>query len=72
MEDDEIHLTDFGLKWIMESRLDPYTYKLKPWRECPDEFKQEQLAINNFYVPRIPYVDKSIFKRSINGRRAKG
>lgn len=72
LEEEYVKLTELGFDWVIKSRLDFDVYQIKPWRQCPDEFKENAIAINSFYTPLQSYVSNSLFKRSIHGQREDG
>ena len=62
-KDARVRLTKTGKEWVQKVSFDLYSPVEKPWRICPQDFKQEQLAVNKPYIPRISLLDKT-FKRN--------
>lgn len=53
-------ITDAGRKWALKERF-VLPLKEKPWRKCPEEFKQPHLPVNAYYAPLIHMLDKKAF-----------
>jgi predicted methyltransferase len=54
-------LTELGRQWVRAARLELWETDFKPWRECPQEFKQDAIPINKPYAPQINLLDKRFF-----------
>ena len=61
MDDERASLTEKGRKWVKIARLQLWRGDSKPWRQCPEEFKQETLRVNSPYAPHIAQLDKKSF-----------
>lgn len=46
-----LQLTERGKDVVLSSKSVPLASKDKPWRECPEKFKDVQMPINQPYVP---------------------
>ncbi len=62
-----LSLTKLGREWIINSRFELFSREVKPWRECPEDFKQVRLEINKPYIPRIHKLAKSLTIRRKRG-----
>ena len=54
-----VRLTKMGKEWVQRVRFELYSPAEKTWRICPQDFKQEQLAVNKPYIPRVSLLDKT-------------
>lgn len=54
-------LTEKGRQWVRAARLELWGTESRPWRECPQEFKQEVLPINKPFAPQINLLDEHFF-----------
>jgi len=50
-----------GKSFLEKERYNLSLYTYKPWRSCPDHFKQSILGINQPYFPRISLLDSHFF-----------
>jgi hypothetical protein len=55
-----ITFTQKGRKWGIKNRANLYAMSHRPWRQCPEEFMQPQLSINQPIAPSISMLDKSL------------
>ena len=61
-------ITYEGKKWALKERF-AFPLEDKPWRKCPEEFKQPQLPVNTYYAPLIYLLDKRAFLKQWKSRR---
>ena len=59
--DDRMKLTEKGNKEVLESRIELLSHGEKAWRECPPDFKQPSIAVNQPYIPKISLLDAEAF-----------
>ena len=60
-DDVRISLTPKGRAWLAESRIILYSSGDRPWRDCPEKFRQPQHGPFQPILPTIPLLHKSFF-----------
>lgn len=58
-----INLTEKGEELVYKLGIMSKYIGEKPWRECPQIFKQEHINVNTPYIPRRSLLDKEFKKK---------
>lgn len=63
-----VQLSEKGKKLVYTLGLRRQAQVNKPWRKCPEEFKQTKIDISTPYAPKISSLDKEIVSKILRNK----